>query len=135
MITKNELRLYRQLKKEAKELAEQIEELELTMIVPGCQQITGMPMYHSADHDKIANVVAKAEQMRKVYFDKMNILLDLQADIEAAIEKLEPEERRLIRLYYFTGITWEEVAVQMNYCWQHVHKLHRNILVKLAKMR
>ena len=46
MITKNELRLYRQLKQEAKELSEQIEELEMTMIVPGCQQITGMPVYH-----------------------------------------------------------------------------------------
>lgn len=133
MITKNELRLYRQLKKEARELAEQIEELELTMIAPSCQQITGMPVYHSADHDKIANVVAKAEQMRKVYFDKMNILLDLQADIEAAVDKLGPKERRLIRLYYFAGLTWEEVAVQLDYAWRQTHRLH-NICLKKLKM-
>ena len=133
MITKNELRLYRQLKQEAKELSEQIEELEMTMIVPGCQQITGMPVYHSEDHDKIANVLAKAEQMRKVYFDKVDVLLDLQEKIEVAVAKLEPKERRLIRLYYFAGLTWEEVAVQMDYAWRQTHRLH-NICLKKLKM-
>ena len=133
MITKDDLRLYRHLKKEARELADQIEELEMIMIVPGCQQITGMPMHNNGEHDKIANVIAKSEQLRKAYFEKMDMLLDLQAEIEAAVDKLEPKERRLIRLYYFVGLTWEEVAVQMEYAWAQVHRLH-NICLKKLKM-
>lgn len=133
MITKDDLKLYRHLKKEARELAEQIEELEMIMIVPGCQQITGMPLHHNGERDKIANVIAKLEQLRKAYFEKMDVLLDLQAEIEAAVDKLESKERRLIRLYYFVGLTWEEVAVQMEYSRRQVHNLHSRVLNCMVK--
>lgn len=134
MITKYDLRKYRIIRAEVKQLEEQIEELELSMIVPGCHVMTGMPAYHSTDHDKIGNIIAKASRLRSLYLDKMNKLLDTQAEIESALDGLDREEQRLIRLYYFNDYTWEEVAVQMDYTWRHIHRLHKKILEKLAVM-
>lgn len=132
MLTKYDLRRYKHIKAEAQQLEEQIRELELTMIVPGCQQITGMPMVHGFDKDKIGNLIAKADKLRSIYLDKMDKLLELQAEVEYGLDKLEHDEQRLIRLYYFNGYTWEEVAVQMDYTWRHIHRLHKKILEKLA---
>lgn len=132
MLTKYDLRRYKHIKAEVEQLLNQIQELELTMIVPGCQQITGMPVYHSFDRDKIGNVIAKAQKLRELYVDKTDKLLDLQVEIEFALDKLDHDEQRLIRLYYFNDYTWEEVAVHMDYTWRHVHRLHKKILEKMA---
>lgn len=106
MLTKYDLRRYKHIKAEAEQLEEQIRELELTMIVPGCQQITGMPMYHGFDKDKIGNLVAKVTKLRNIYLDKRDKLLELQIDIEMGLDKLEHDEQRLIRLYYFNDYTF-----------------------------
>lgn len=131
MITKNELRQYRYIKSDIKQLEEEIKELELLMVVPGCQKLTGMPGGGGIG-DKIGELVAKADKLRRIYRRKVSRLLDLKAEIEAAIEILNEEEQLLIRLYYFAGKTWECTAVEMGVSWATVHRDHRKILYKLA---
>ena len=90
MLTKYDLRRYKHIKAEAEQLEEQIRELELTMIVPGCQQITGMPMVHGFDKDKIGNIIAKADKLRNIYLDKMDKLLELHDHgVECGLKAIE----------------------------------------------
>lgn len=133
MLTKYDLRKYKAIKAEILQLQEQINELESVMIAPKIPQLTGMPFGGSSEPDKIGNVVAKASKLQDLYYTKLKELVELQETIENAIAGLESQEQLLIRLYYFSNYTWEQVAVRLNYSWQHVHKLHRAILEKLAK--
>lgn len=132
MLTKYDLRKYKAIKAEILQLQEQINELESVMVAPKIPQLTGMPFGGSSEPDKIGNIVAKANKLRDMYYTKLTGLVELQEAIENAIAGLDNKEQLLIRLYYFSGYTWEEVAVRLNYSWQHVHRLHRAILEKLS---
>ena len=46
MVTKDELRQYRHLKEEVLQLAEEIRELDMMMVVPSVQNLSGMPGAH-----------------------------------------------------------------------------------------
>lgn len=132
MLAKYDLRKYKAIKAEILQLQEQINELESVMVAPKIPQLTGMQFGGSSEPDKIGNIVAKANKLRDMYYTKLTGLVELQEAIENAIAGLDSKEQLLIRLYYFSGYTWEEVAVRLNYSWQHVHRLHRAILEKLA---
>lgn len=132
MLTKYDLRKYKAIKAEILQLQEQINELESVMVAPKIPQLTGMPFGGSSEPDKIGNIVAKASKLRDLYYSKLEGLMELQEEIENAIAGLNSQEQLLIRLYYFSDYTWEEVAVRLNYSWQHIHRLHRAVLEKLA---
>lgn len=132
MLTKYDLRKYKAIKAEILQLQEQITELKSIMVAPKIPQLTGMPFGGNSEPDKIGNIVAKASKLQDLYYSKLAELVKAQEAIENAIAGLDSKEQLLIRLYYFSGYTWEEVAVRLNYSWQHVHRLHRAILEKLA---
>lgn len=110
MITKHDLKNYRNLKIKIRLLKEQIEDLSGAIISPKSVKITGMPMEHSADPDKFGNTIALIEKLTVVYNNKLKRCLEQQSKIEAAVEALNDDEQNLIRLYYFQGLTWEEVC-------------------------
>ena len=130
MLTKDDLRQYRYLKEEVLQLAEEIRELDLMMVVPSVQNLSGMPGAHNTT-DKIGEVIARADALRKRYFDHMSILLEQKAKIEAEVDALDADDQMLIRLYYFRGMTWEAVAATMCLSWNALHHRHRKILRKL----
>lgn len=130
MLTKDDLRQYRHLKEEVLQLAEEIRELDMMMVVPSVQNLSGMPGAHMTT-DKIGEVIARADALRKRYFDSMSILLEQKAKIEAEVDALDADDQILIRLYYFRGMTWEAVAATMCLSWNALHHRHRKILRKL----
>jgi RNA polymerase sigma factor (sigma-70 family) len=67
------------------------------------------------------------------YRQKAAELSTALAEIEDAIEVLEPRERTLIRLHYAQGLTWEEVCVAMNYSWRQIHRIHAKALALLEE--
>ena len=46
----------------------------------------------------------------------------------------DEREKDLLTYRYLRGLKWEEVAVRMDYSWQHTHKVHSRALENL-KMR
>ncbi len=133
MLTKYDLRKYKNIKAEILELQERINELASIMTAPRVPKLTGMPGGSHSEHDKLGLAVAKLERLRSLYFEKLGVLADLQLKIEAAIEKLPSDEQMLLRLYYFSGYTWEQVAVRLGLNWRSVHRRHADILEKLAQ--
>lgn len=132
MLTKYDLRKYKNLKAEMLQLQEQINELTSIITAPRVPQLTGMPGGSHSEQDKLGAAVAKIDKLCSLYFEKLGELADLQLTIETAIEKLPADEQMLLRLYYFSGYTWEEITVRLGMSWRSVHRRHAAILEKLG---
>lgn len=131
-MTKEDLRAYEDLRRERDHLAHLIEELESVLYGPKVPTLDGMPRGGSFDNSHVVDKMGdKHAKLQKLYEEKVAELDRRIAEIEAAIEPLEPNERKLIRLHYIEGLTWEDVAVEMSYSWRHVHRIHGRALQKL----
>ena len=66
-------------------------------------------------------------------------LKEKQIRAELMIRNLEdPDEREVLRWYYLTlyenrPLTWQQVAIRMNYYRRHVIRIHGNALQHLAE--
>jgi RNA polymerase sigma factor (sigma-70 family) len=76
-------------------------------------------------------IVCKIADMTLALQARMLSELELTCRIETAIANLPEPERDLMRLRYIDGKTWERIAVDLNYSWQHLHKIHAKTLRKL----
>lgn len=130
-ITENDLKRFRKLKHKIELLESKIMELEKIMVVPGCQQITGMPRGGSDNHDKIANVIARLDALKMSFADKLDELTTLWVDIEDALGKLSFEEQQVISLYYLSGYTWDEVASYVGVARSSVFRIYEKALRNL----
>lgn len=132
-MTKEQLRDYKDLKKERDELERKIEELEESLYGARTQVIDGMPHCRSGNSDVREKQLDKKTELVDLYQSKEKELSERLLVIEKAISMLPVKERRLIRLHYVEGMTWEQVCVEMNYSWSQVHRFHRDALKKLRE--
>ena len=132
MITKEELKEHIRLKQEIADLKENIEKLRLQAQSISATRITGAPA-GSGSPDKIADNLARVDNLIQHYQQKIERLLIQQKRIEEAIESLPANERLLMRYRYIDGLDWIDVAANMNYSWQWMHKMHARILKKLSE--
>ena len=132
-MTKAELCRYADLLKEKEDLQERIIRLDSARKSASVQVITGMPRAANGDNDKFGRGTAEMERLRKLYERKVRDIDAECAEIEKAIERLEPIERRLIRYRYIDCLTWEKICVKIGYSWANTHRLHKLILRKLEK--
>lgn len=110
-MTKEQLRQYRSIKREACQIERRIKELE-----------------HQAEAREIL------EPLRDHYRQKLEDLVAVQLRIERAIESLNPTERELMRLRYIDGADWTEVAATIHYEWTQTHRIHSRALNKLKNI-
>lgn len=130
-MTKERLRSYRALKAERDKLARDIAGLEASLYGPTGQKLDGLPRANGGTNYNMEALLDKKSKLENLYFDKVTELTEEMESIERAIEWLEPRERTLLRLYYISGLTWEQVAEEMNYSWRQVHNIHGKALEKL----
>ena len=129
-MTKEQLRQYRSGQAELVQLRELLCELEGVMTAPPTARLTGA-FGGAADGSRTERLVERKAALETRYRAKQTELLRQQADIETAIETLEPVERQLLRYRYLLGLTWEEVSDTMHYSWRQVHNIHARALERL----
>lgn len=134
-MTKADLKEYKALRMERDRLAELIQGLESALYGPKLPTLDGMPRSNPVEGSRLEKLVHKHIHLQQLYQKKVAELDKRMAYIEECIEPLEPTERTLIRLHYFQGMPWEEVAVKMNYSWRHVHRIHSRIIQKLQERK
>lgn len=116
-------------------IIKEIEQLEAERgnILAGLQkavQHDGMP--HGQDiADPVGNAGVKLAELKALLDAKVDELIGMRLAIEAVIETLPPEERRLMRLRYIEGRRWEQIALETNYSIQRVWQIHGRILEKI----
>lgn len=134
-MTKERLRRYREIKKEARQIRDQLEEIESRLYSPRGQLLTGMPSAPSPGGGTITEVlIDRHAQLVQLYREQLARLEEEQLAVETAIESLEdPTARRLMRYRYIDGLKWEEVAVRIKYEWSRTHDLHSMALKQLKE--
>lgn len=134
-MTKAQLKAYRGLKQEQEKLLERIKNwqaVKYSLHSPGAD---GMPQGSTVGTGGVPERWAvKMDEVERLYMEKAAALADALMEIEKVIDVLEPRERTLIRLYYFDGLTWEEVCVKMSYSWRQIHYIHKKALEKLRNV-
>ena len=116
---------YRHLDKELEETYYNYLETRLKLTAIDAQIIDDMPKSAPITFDKIGEGLARLDDLKII----RNKILNERIRIEKAISKIQNSvERRIIIMRYMQYLTFEEIAVMINFTWRHTHRLHSNAL-------
>lgn len=95
--------------------------------------ISGIPRGENSEiQDKTAETVALLLDLVSSLNEDIIRLIALRKSMEEEIGHVENSTYRiLLTKRYIEGKKWENIAVEMNYSWQHIHKLHNRALLRL----
>lgn len=122
------LRQYRHLLREIEGLEREKKRVLDRYLAP--PQPTGMPG-GSGNPDRLGEVAARREKYQRLIDEKLDQLIALRAEIEEAIAGLPSADRRLIRLRYIDGRSWQQIAFDLHYSVDWVKHRHGRILWRL----
>lgn len=126
-LKKEYLRRYGDAVRAEEQLKEEIRQLRLDTMMPAVVN-DGMPHGSSSGSD-LSGYVAKVDAMIEDLRKQMEARIDIRREIIGKIEKMENETEKLILRYrYIHLLKWEEIAVQMDYSWKGIHKVHGRAL-------
>ena len=75
--------------------------------------------------DKIGAIVANIVDLQSELAVQVKTMKAEQEIVQAVIDAVDdPDLRQLLILRYINGLTWEKIAVDMNYSWRHTFRLH-----------
>ncbi len=130
-MTKHELQQYRWAQKNIDRLEERLLELE-TEATRITTRLTKDPK-GGGSVDKISALVAQVMDTRDKINARLHDAYNMQVRIEVAIGALPEREKYLIRARYLEGKSWEQIAVDMSYSWQWVHRIHSRALKMISR--
>lgn len=90
----------------------------------------------SHDHDYfVINTISKINELENEINRDIDNLIDLKREARQLIEKLDDNVEKLV-LYkrYFNNESFEQISVEMNYSWRHIHRLHSEALKNFDKI-
>ena len=120
--------------KEYKWIQENIKELEnrLIEIDTRLQKITsnldGDRVQTTPDPDKWSLLISKRMEIQELINAEITNGYEKMKEIEESIADLDERGKLLMRLRYISCMNWEEIAVNMHYTWQHMHRIHAECL-------
>lgn len=129
-MTKKELREYRWLVKNIQEMEDELAELE-TQATHITSSLKEDVVDYTSCKDKMSGQVARIIELQDTINEQLARMYVLQKNIREKISGMPEREKRLLTLKYIEGMTWEEVAVDMDYCWRQIHYIHSKALKML----
>ena len=126
MTAKEYLLQYREAMRRVQAITEHLSELRAI-----AERIT--PNYSSSggNHqagDKIGSAVAKIVDAEVKTTAEIDQLTALEAEIISVIDRVQEPYRTLLYERYVNGLTFERIAVRMNYSWRQIIRLHGQAL-------
>lgn len=128
---KARLNTYREIRLERDHLAEMLKDLESCIYAAGVPPYDGQPRSPGVG-DPTGNNATKHSTLLDKYRAKIAELDAKGIEFENWIAPLSDVERRLLRYRYLGALTWEQIALRMDYCLRHLFTLHKTCLDKLA---
>ena len=133
-MTKKQLQEFYWMKRNIQKLEDKLLELE-TEATRQTTRLSNEPKGSHLSSDKITSIVIKIVEVQEEINNKLKQAYALVAKIEVAIAILPEREQYLVRSRYLECKSWEQIAVDMNYSWQWVHKIHSKALKLLDDKR
>ena len=94
-----------------------------------------MPRNPNRGSSRTEDTIVKIIDLEHSINDDIDRLVDLKRDIIKLIGAVkEPELQMLLELRYVCYKTWEQVAVEMYYSIQHIHRLHDKAIAEIDKL-
>lgn len=124
----------RNLESKMKTLKEEIDTLREMVVSTGAIQ-QGERVLSSGTQDKMAETICKINEKECEWNDLMREFALARANVIINIQKLNnPEYGQILYKRYCQSKKWEEIALEMNYTYQWVCKLHGRALLELDKV-
>lgn len=96
------------------------------------QVLTAEPRGGGTIYGKTEEIIAKIVDLENEIDADIDRLISIRDNIKAVIEAVENDRERLLLQYrYLDGWTFEKIAVEMNYSWRQIHRLHSKALTNL----
>ena len=118
------LEQYYEAKNLERRLSEGIDNLCSTSMRAKSPKYDGMPHGHDTERD-LSDLMAKLDREFSRLFKQQKKAIEIRQDIEKSINALENEkEKTVLWLRYIKFYSWETVAIEMSYNYNHVIRLH-----------
>lgn len=119
---KQYLRRYQEAKKRAKRIQEEIEELRSSKTSPvGLGD--GMP--HGSGTSDLSGYAARLDELLRELEAEKEMQMIVYREIRQQIMKVPDQiEQNILIRRYLLGQNWEKIAVEMQYCYRQVLRLH-----------
>ena len=86
----------------------------------------------SQQGDSLQRSVEKICELKASLNQRIDAAVEKRKEIEAVIETLEDKTLQLLLRYrYIDGMTWEQIALKLNYSYMHVCRLHGQSLSQI----
>lgn len=96
----------------------------MTRLTKCTASISGMP-HGSSDADRLSDGVDKLIALDNEIDAKIDTLVAMRREIMRYISALGSDtQKRLLRLRYIDGMTWERIAVEMHYERRQINRIH-----------
>ena len=120
----------RTIDREINELLKEKEEVR-DRVLKITQSYTADAVQSSKDPHKFDRVVELEAEIDR----NIDELVAVKTEINKGISQLtDGRYREILRLRYLQGMTFERIAVTMNYSWRHVCTLHGRALLKMEEI-
>lgn len=87
--------------------------------------ISDMPRVSNYTGSSLENTVVKIIDLQEEINYEIDTLVDLKKEIYRKIQEVSnPEYQTVLERRYICLETWEQIAVDMNYSIQHIHRMH-----------
>lgn len=91
--------------------------------------ITGMPRSSNSGESKTSDAIVKIIDLQDEITRDVDELVDVKREIMHVIKAVDDIDcRLLLEMRYLCYWTWEQIAVDMDYCIDNVFRLHRKSL-------
>jgi hypothetical protein len=88
------------------------------------QTLSDMPSSHNVSNP-VENNYIMLENLEAEMAHRVNEILHILQQLERDIWKVtDGLYRTILALRYIEGMSWEKIAVEINYTWRHTHNLH-----------
>ena len=136
MTAKEYLQQYRHAVKRERAAMEHLEELQsmATRITPQYGGEGGGGQHQSGDA-KLANAVDKIMEAKSRVSDELEMLEATEREVIQTINQVSDESCKTLLLYrYINGKTFEQIAVNLGYCWRQTIRLHGRALQEVKEI-
>lgn len=85
--------------------------------------------------DSIANTITKIISLKQDINSDIDKLISIKKEVIETIDKVNDNNLKCLLQYrYLQFKTWEEIAVDMGFSYQWIHKLHSKALIEIESL-